>query len=292
MQNMRRLILLLFLLGSFLHAKDISVTTWNLEWFPSGNSKGIAPPEVEAKRIADAAEVLRKIDSDIIVLQEVKNYEACEALAKAIGSTYQVLVCTAFKSGFGGIAGLQQVAILSKYPAQTCWSEDWKSFGKIDPPRGFAFAHLKIDRRDIAVYGVHLKSNLIMGGDKFKTSQINILKRELAAEQVLAHSKELPKLIGQDFETVIVAGDFNTNRDQTDFASEKTLQIFVENGFASGFENIPPQQRVTHPSKGRYTDATFDYIFVKGNGLKLTKPTIYKSETSDHMPVTVGMKAD
>lgn len=288
MQNMRRLILLLFLLGSFLHAKDISVTTWNLEWFPSGNSKGIATPEIIAKRIADAAEVLRKLDSDIIVLQEVKDYEACEALAKAIDPKYQVLVCSAFKSGFGGIAGLQQVAILSKYPAQSCWSEDWKSFGKIDPPRGFAFAHLKIDGRDIAVYGVHLKSNLIMGGDKFKTAQLNILKRELAAEQVLAHSKELPKLIGQDFETVIVAGDFNTNRDQTDFASEKTLQIFAENGFASGFENIPLQQRVTHPSKGRYPDATFDYIFVKGNGLKLTKPSIYKSGTSDHLPVSTS----
>ena len=292
MQNMRRLILLLFLLGSFLHAKDISVTTWNLEWFPSGNSKGIAPPEIIAKRIADAAEVLKKLDSDIIVLQEVRDYAACESLANAIDPKYQVLVCSAFKSGFGGIAGLQQVAILSKYPAQSCWSEDWKSFGKIDPPRGFAFAHLKIDGRDIAVYGVHLKSNLIMGGDKFKTAQLNILKRELAAEQVLAHSKQLPKLLGQDFETVIVAGDFNTNRDQTDFASERTLQIFAENGFTYGFENIPLQQRVTHPSKGRYPDATFDYIFVKGNGLKLTKPSIYKSVTSDHLPVTVGMKVD
>ena len=286
MPNMRRLILLLLLLGSFLHAKEISITTWNLEWFPSGTSKGVAPPEVEAKRIADTAEVLRKLDSDIIVLQEVRDYEVCEALAKAIDPKYQVLVCSAFKSGFGGIAGLQQVAMLSKYPAQSCWSEDWKSFGKIDPPRGFAFAHLKIDGKNIAVYGVHLKSNLIMGGDKFKTAQLNILKRELAAEQVLAHSKELPKLMGLEFDTVIVAGDFNTNRDQTDFASEKTLQIFVENGFASGFENIPLSERVTHPSIGRYPDATFDYIFVKGSKEKPLNPSILKNHVSDHLPVT------
>jgi endonuclease/exonuclease/phosphatase family metal-dependent hydrolase len=286
MQTMRRLILLLFLLGSCLQAKEISITTWNLEWFPSGSSKGIASPEVESKRIADAAEVLRKLDSDIIVLQEVRDYEVCEALAKAIGPKYQVLVCSAFKSGFGGTRGLQQVAILSKYPAQSCWSEDWKTFGKVDPPRGFAFAHIQIDGKDIAVYGVHLKSNLIMGGDKFKTGQLNILKRELAAEQVLAHSKELPKVLGQDFEAVIVAGDFNTNKDQIDFASEKTLQVFEENGFTSGFENIPLPQRVTHPSKGRYPDATFDYIFVKGNGLKSTEPTIFQNDSSDHLPVT------
>ena len=284
---MRRLILLLFLFGSCLQAKEISITTWNLQWFPSGSSKGIATPEVESKRISDAADVLRKLDSDIIVLQEVKNYEVCEALAKAIAPKYQVLVCSAFKSGFGGIAGLQQVAILSKYPAQSCWSEDWKTFGKVDPPRGFAFAHIKIDEKDIAVYGLHLKSNLIMGGDKFKTCQINILKRELAAEQVLAHYNELPKVLGQDFEAVIVAGDFNTNKDQMDFASEKTLQTFEDNGFTSGFENIPLSERVTHPSKGRYPDATFDYIFVKGSKLEPLKSSILKSQVSDHLPVTI-----
>jgi endonuclease/exonuclease/phosphatase family metal-dependent hydrolase len=284
---MRRLILLLFLLGSCLQAKDVTITTWNLEWFPSGSSKGIATPEVESKRIADAAEVLRKLDSDIIVLQEVRDYEVCEALAKAIDPKYQVLVCSAFKSGFGGAKGLQQVAILSKYPAQSCWSEDWKTFGKVDPPRGFAFAHIQIDGKDIAVYGLHLKSNLIMGGDKFKTGQINILKRELAAEQVLAHSKELPKLLGEDFEAVIVAGDFNTNKDQIDFSSEKTLKIFEKNGFNSGFENIPLSERVTLPSKGRYPDTTFDYIFIRGNGLKSTEPTIFQNDSSDHLPVTI-----
>jgi endonuclease/exonuclease/phosphatase family metal-dependent hydrolase len=286
---MRRLILLLFLLGSCLQAKEISITTWNLEWFPSGNSKGIASTEIESKRIADAAEVLRKLDSDIIVLQEVRDYEVCEALAKAIGPKYQVLVCSAFKSGFGGSRGLQQVAILSKYPAQSCWSEDWKTFGKVDPPRGFAFAHIQIDGKDIAVYGVHLKSNLIMGGDKFKTTQLNILKRELAAEQVLAHSSKLPKVLGQNFEAVIVAGDFNTNKDQMDFASEKTLQTFEDNGFTSGFENIPLSQRVTHPSKGRYPDATFDYIFVKtlsGARLKCNF-NLLKTIASDHLPVTL-----
>jgi len=284
---MRRLILLLFLLGSFLQAKEIAVTTWNLEWFPSGSSKGIATPEVESKRISDAAEVLRKLDSDIIVLQEVRDYEVCEALAKAIGPKYQVLVCSAFKSGFGGSKGLQQVAVLSKYPAQSCWSEDWKTFGKVDPPRGFAFAHIQIDGKDIAVYGVHLKSNLIMGGDRFKTGQINILKRELAAEQVLAHSKELPKVLGQDFEAVIVAGDFNTNKDQMDFASEKTLQTFEENGFTSGYENLQLSERVTHPRKGGYPDTTFDYIFVKGSKEEPLRPSILKSGVSDHLPVTL-----
>ena len=60
---MRRVIIFLFLLGSILSAKEISITTWNLEWFPAGNSKGVATPEVESKRIEDAAAALRELDS-------------------------------------------------------------------------------------------------------------------------------------------------------------------------------------------------------------------------------------
>ena len=76
-------------------------------------------------------------------------------------------------------------------------------------------------------------------------------------------------------------------RDQIDFASEKTLQTFEENGFTSGFENLPLSQRVTPPSKGRHPDATFDYIFVKGSNKKPLNPSILKSQASDHFPVTV-----
>ncbi len=85
------------------------------------------------------------------------------------------------------------------------------------------------------------------------------------------------------------AGDFNTNKDQIDFSSEKTFKIFKENGFSSGFENIPLSERVTLPSKGRYPDATFDYIFVKGLGEKFIKPTIMNSHISDHMPVNLTL---
>ena len=288
---MRRLILFLILLGATLEAKDISITTWNLNWFPSGNSKGIALPEEEEKRINAAAEVLKKLDSDIIILQEVRDYAACEKLAEKIGQKYQVLVCSAFKSGFGGVLGLQQVAIISKYPAQSCWAEDWKSFGKVDPPRGFVFAHIKIDNREIAVYGVHLKSNLVMRGDRFREGQLNLLKRELASEQVIAHCSQIGKVLGVNFDATIVAGDFNTNRDQIEFASERTLQIFEENGFTSGFENISLNERVTHPSKGKYPDATFDYIFIKEQFKNLYKPTIANSDVSDHLPVSVIMRS-
>jgi len=168
---------------------------------------------------------------------------------------------------------------------------DWKNFGRVDPPRGFVFAHIKIDNRNIAVYGVHFKSNLVMRGDRFKEGQLNLLKRELAAKQVIAHSSQIGKVLGVNFDSTVVAGDFNTNRDQIEFASERTLQIFEENSFTSGFEIISVNERITHPGKGRYPDATFDYIFIKEQVKKVYNPTIANSDVSDHLPVSVIMRS-
>ena len=55
----------------------VRITTWNLEWFPNGSAHD-ATPEVQAQRIAAAADALRPINPDIILLEEVQDYEACE----------------------------------------------------------------------------------------------------------------------------------------------------------------------------------------------------------------------
>jgi len=62
----------------------IRITTWNLEWFPNGSTHD-ATPEVQAQRIAAAGDVLRPIDPDIILLQEVRDYDACARLGETIG---------------------------------------------------------------------------------------------------------------------------------------------------------------------------------------------------------------
>src|SRR5882672_10938513 len=61
----------------------VRITTWNLEWFPNGSAHE-ATPELQAQRIAAAADVLRPINPDIILLQEVRDYEACARLGEAI----------------------------------------------------------------------------------------------------------------------------------------------------------------------------------------------------------------
>ena len=109
--------------GSSPEPARVRITTWNLEWFPNGSAHD-ATPEVQAQRIAAAADVLRPINPDIILLQEVRDYDACVRLGEAIApGMYHVAICSAFKEPFQSGLGKQQVAILSKYQAHAAWAE-------------------------------------------------------------------------------------------------------------------------------------------------------------------------
>ena len=76
-------ILAFFVVGSALgqspQPAKIRITTWNLEWFPNGFPHD-ATPEKQAQRIEAAAEVLRRLDPDSLLLQEVRDYDACARL--------------------------------------------------------------------------------------------------------------------------------------------------------------------------------------------------------------------
>jgi len=278
------LIVALVALAAPVLAAPIRVTTWNLEWFPNGSPKEL-PAAEQDKRIAAAANVLRPLNPDIILLQEVRDYDVCARLANAIAPrTYQVAICSAFREPFTPGIGKQQVAILAKHPAQAAWSESWKAMDGVDPPRGFAFAWFKIGGTDVGVYSLHLKSNLIMKSDKTVEAHKNVRKREVAIDQLLNHIRDViaPKL--PMVKSFVVGGDFNTNVDQPDFAQEKTLSTLTAAGFRNSMEGAAPVQRITHPGSGPYPDATFDYLF--GSNLVPAKPLITPSKASDHYPVT------
>ena len=173
-------------------------------------------------------------------------------------------------------------------PAQASWSESWKVSGRVDPPRGFAFAAIHISGIDIGFYCVHLKSNLVRG-DVERHQQLNILKRELATKQLMNHVRDLQSRMVPSVKAVVIGGDFNTNRDQPLFVSEKTHDLLTSAGFKNGFpDSMPLTERITHPGKGSYPDSTFDCIFTKG--ARPVKCRITQSALSDHHPVTCDLE--
>ena len=282
MKHALSLLLVFFVVGSALgqspEPAKIRITTWNLEWFPNGSARE-ATPEKQAQRIQAAADVLKQLNPDILLLQEVRDYDACARLEDAIQpGAYQVAICSAFRGG------KQQEAIMAKIPAQAAWSESWKSVEGIDPPRGFAFAWFKIGNADIGVYSLHLKSNLVTHGNpEIETAQ-NIRKREVAIQQLVSHMHDFIGTAIPSIKRLVVGGDFNTNHDQTMFAAEKTLDTLTSAAYQSVFEGMPLEQRITHPSTHGFPDATFDYFF--GKNVRLGKPIITQTNVSDHLPVT------
>jgi endonuclease/exonuclease/phosphatase family metal-dependent hydrolase len=265
-------------------AQTVRCTTWNLEWFPNGSAHE-ASAEQQNQRIKQAADVLRPINPDILLLQEVRDYDVCARLGEAIApGIYHVAICSAFKEPFQRGLGKQQLAILSKYQAQAAWSEPWKSMSGVDPPRGFAFAWFKIANEDVGVYSVHLKSNLITRGDRETETAKNIRKREVAIAQLLTHIRDVIETKMPSIKAIVIGGDFNTNHDQAMFSAERTLDSLADAGYHNGFEELSLSQRVTHPGSHGFPDATFDFLFAKN--LTGLQPSVTQTNTSDHWPVT------
>ncbi len=289
MQNLRRLILFFAAIfaATSAHAGGLRITTWNLHWFPSGiaNRRNL---DHEQTRIAAAAEVIRKLDPDILVLQEVRDEVAAGALLNAVAQgAYHIAIVSRFREG-GGI-GWQQLVIAAKRPAAVAFAEPWKGANRVDPPRGFVYAEFDWDGRGISVYGVHLKSNLVRGGGE-RERQLNILKRELAADQLLTHTKDMALRIKGGAAIVIVAGDFNTTPDSAQFASEGTLSKFSRAGFDNPLLGLPASERATIRGGSGYSPATFDFVLVRGTAVEGVFRT--ESSVSDHMPVTLIVRQE
>ena len=282
---MLRLMLLFLLSTRALLAVELTCVTWNMCWFPSGK-KDIRLPDVEPGRISEAAGILGNASPDILFLQEIRDQESCETLARAMGNGVRVAVCSSFTDE-SHIPTFQQCAVLIRNSVRTrelqvvsAGFERWKRKGRLVPARGYAYAVLKTGQTTIACYCVHLKANR---SNTFKGQQQDIYNREVAVEQLLVATKERPA------DRIVIAGDFNTNLDDAAWVSEASLRRLDENGYAYCFQGVPMSRRVTIPARKGYPDVTFDYLFFKGFRMKTPGCVVAGAPVSDHNAVAVTL---
>jgi hypothetical protein len=63
----------------------------------------VAPRSLEQQRIAAAAEQIKILNPDVLLLQEIRDWDTCERLITALRPVqYHTLVCSAFRESFGG----------------------------------------------------------------------------------------------------------------------------------------------------------------------------------------------
>jgi endonuclease/exonuclease/phosphatase family metal-dependent hydrolase len=269
-----------------LHAQlagsQLKVMTWNMEWFPGGHPS--ASKSEAAYQMRKAQEAIEKLNPDILMVQEVADWDSFSKLVKVVPSL-KVDILSNFPSRDGKQPS-QNVGIASKLPANSAWYELWQNIGNYPPPRGFAFAALELPDRFILVYSVHFKSNRGNDDGQFES---NTSMRAESSRQLLAHFTKMRELYGKTKPiTAIIGGDFNTSLDNPTFAQESTLRDIQKAGFHWVFTDVPLVNRVTIPGDDirGYLDATFDHVFLlglgfpKGRGVKV-------QDVSDHMPAEV-----
>lgn len=255
---------------------QITVSFWNVQWFP-GRRPNASRAE-ENRQIKAVHADLSQLNSDIIALEEVRDYEHAALAVKPL-SGFKVDVCSTFPPREGQNEA-QQVAIASHLPCLSAWSELWKPTGAIVPPRGFSFAAYQLAPHQLVlVYALHLKSNR---GEIHEDMRI----RETSMQQLLVHMKAMNTAYGKlGALTWIVGGDFNTAPDEPRFSSEKTIPMLRADGFRWSWESLPFNSRISVPADLRYPAASFDHIFYRDATLVKAWVANTSPQSSDHRAV-------
>src|SRR6478609_4616451 len=102
--------------------QTLRVVSWNLQWFPGG--KPGASKEAQAHHIEIVREGIRKLDPDILLLQEVGSEAALIETLRPLGDDWKIAIISHFKEG--GFRSGQQIAIAAKIPADSAWAEPWE----------------------------------------------------------------------------------------------------------------------------------------------------------------------
>jgi endonuclease/exonuclease/phosphatase family metal-dependent hydrolase len=255
---------------------QITVTFWNIQWFP-GRRPNASRAEENRQTSAVHAD-LAQFKSDIIGLEEVRDWEHATLAVRPLRG-FKVDVCSSFPPREGQNEA-QQVAITSRLQPLSAWSELWKPAGAMVPPRGFAFAAYQLAPRQLLlVYALHLKSNR---GEIHEDIRI----REESMQQLVTHMKAMNNAYGKLGDlSWIVGGDFNTAPDEPRFASEKTIASLRADGFRWSWEGVPFNSRITAPPDLRYPAASFDHIFFRGATLLKAWVANTSPQSSDHRAV-------
>ena len=89
-----------------------------------------------------------------------------------------------------------------------------------------------------------------------------------------------------------MAGDLNTDPTRDDWKDDDTLAILKGDGFRWAGEGVGRKDLVSWLSDGRYPDAVFDHILIRGEGIAASPAAAMKTgrDVSDHRAVWVRVR--
>jgi hypothetical protein len=220
-------------------AQSLRVVTWELDEFETVSSEMIRSA-TDAQRLSQIAGHLKPLDADVIVLHGLTDLPSVKRLTGLLKpATYHVAHHSTFKKGASDSAGFgPSITILSRKPALTARSMDWRSTGQIDLPGGFVFAGLGSGANAWCVYVAHLPDDAA-GGDR----QALARKRELAAQYLAHHANWLSRTLTNQIASFYLTGDFIV--DPKSARAEGAVRILQQAGFKSAVPGLPARKRIS-----------------------------------------------
>ncbi len=234
----------LFLAGHGL-AAPLRVTSWDMRTRPGGSTPATAESQVQ-----DAAAAIKKLDPDVILLHQVRDWPMCAQLAQALKpADYNVLVCTAFREAEAGGAAPSQEAILAKRKAYFAWSEPWRVEGETGSMGGFAFAALQVGKQRLGFFVVQLGPRLAAAAGAGPNSALawsqsacrRQWEQEVASYRNWATNRP---------EGVVIAVAFNSASAGPLSGGGTSTQNLKAEGFAAALLGAPLDQPITLPAPG------------------------------------------
>jgi endonuclease/exonuclease/phosphatase family metal-dependent hydrolase len=255
----------------------IRVATWNVKDFfdarddPRKDDE-VFPEAQVARKVEQIAAVLREIDADVVLLQEVENLELLRRLAAAAAPLRYGAWLLEGADPRGIDVALLARARMLRYDGHL---KDLDSNGRPLWSRDLVEAHLESGGRHVVVLGSHLKSKRISRSDDRRREQ---------AERMRAVADEVrsrwPSAV------VVVGGDLNDDPDSWSLAPLLEDGTWVDLG-----ERLDGNSAWTWSSGGRGRNrARLDYLVVpEAQHESVRSVSVWSSpavmQASDHRPV-------
>jgi uncharacterized coiled-coil protein SlyX len=137
---------LMLLAGFESIAQTVRVTAWDMANNPRKSGVGLN----------EAAQQLKTLAPDVILLRGVTGWKMCAPLGEALRPLpYHVVACSAFGDNAKFGTNYNQTAILARKVSYFSWSEPWKT-GDASSPGGLTFAALEIAGHRVGFLSLNL----------------------------------------------------------------------------------------------------------------------------------------
>ncbi len=229
--------------------EHVRVCSYNIENFADGYQDGPRRTTERQRRQAFfASEIIREIDPDILMIQEIENEQSLRWLNEYCNDRFSAGYITSF-SRRGNRVKLN-LAVLSRIPIDQAMELD---FGEMDfqnpPPRGLLRFMVSLGgNRRLLCYVTHLKSN-------WGSPEKNEAKRRNAMRIL---RKDMEQFVAEQTDTdweILIAGDMNVDPENERFRNDRTLNPFSD--YVDLWHGRAISERTTIPTRHGNSDFVF-----------------------------------